>query len=174
MSAAVRPHVLIRAMQSADLKAVAAVEKAAYVYPWSLGIFRDCMLAGYHCMVLDVDGHVGGYGIMSIAASEAHLLNICVHPDWQSLGYGRRMLNALLNRAGQAGAETVFLEVRPSNSVALEPVSFGRLPSYRRASRLLSGRRAGARTPSCLRCRSAPPESHLTPFQSIRHANRAS
>jgi [ribosomal protein S18]-alanine N-acetyltransferase len=119
MSAAVRPHVLIRAMQSADLKAVAAVEKAAYVYPWSLGIFRDCMLAGYHCMVLDVDGHVGGYGIMSIAASEAHLLNICVHPDWQSLGYGRRMLNALLNRAGHAGAETVFLEVRPSNSVAL-------------------------------------------------------
>ncbi len=119
MSAAVRPHVLIRAMQSADLKAVATVEKAAYVYPWSLGIFRDCMLAGYHCMVLDVDGHVGGYGIMSIAASEAHLLNICVHPDWQSLGYGRRMLNALLNRAGHAGAETVFLEVRPSNSVAL-------------------------------------------------------
>lgn len=119
MSAAVRPRIRIRAMQPADLRAVAVVESAAYGYPWSLGIFRDCLLAGYHCMVLDMDGDVAGYGIMSIAASEAHLLNICVHPDWQRLGYGRRMLNALLNRAEQAGAETVFLEVRPSNSVAL-------------------------------------------------------
>ncbi len=119
MIAAVRPHARIRVMQSADLKAVAVVEKAAYVYPWSLGIFRDCLLAGYHCMVLDMDGHIVGYGIMSIAAGEAHLLNICIHPDWQGVGLGRRMLNSLLSRAELAGAQTVFLEVRPSNAVAL-------------------------------------------------------
>jgi hypothetical protein len=35
MSAAVRPRHEIRLMQPSDLKAVAAVERAAYDYPWS-------------------------------------------------------------------------------------------------------------------------------------------
>jgi ribosomal-protein-alanine N-acetyltransferase len=120
MSAAVHPRTEIRLMQPSDLKAVAAVERAAYAYPWSLGIFRDCLLAGYYCLVLDVGGAVTGYGIMSIAAGEAHLLNLCVHPSAQHCGYGRRLLNALLLKAGDAAAERVFLEVRPSNAVALE------------------------------------------------------
>ena len=107
-------------MQPADLKAVAAVERAAYQYPWSLGIFRDCLLAGYHCLVLDVAGSVTGYGIMSIAAGEAHLLNLCVHPNAQHFGYGRRLLSALMLRAGEADADKVFLEVRPSNEIALK------------------------------------------------------
>jgi ribosomal-protein-alanine N-acetyltransferase len=119
MSAAVNPRTEIRLMQPADLKGVAAVERDAYQFPWSLGIFRDCLLAGYQCLVLDVGGMVTGYGIMSIAAGEAHLLNLCVHPDSQRLGYGRRLLNALLARAADADADRVFLEVRPSNAVAL-------------------------------------------------------
>jgi ribosomal-protein-alanine N-acetyltransferase len=119
MSAAVHPRTEIRLMQPSDLKAVAAVERAAYHYPWSLGISRDCLLAGYYCLVLDVAGSVTGYGIMSIAAGEAHLLNLCVHPSAQRLGYGRRLLNALLLKAADAQADKVFLEVRPSNSTAL-------------------------------------------------------
>jgi len=119
MSAALHPRTEIRLMQPADLKAVAAVERAAYQYPWSLGIFRDCLLAGYHCLVLDVAGTVTGYGIMSIAAGEAHLLNLCVHPNAQHFGYGRRLLSALMLRAADADADKVFLEVRPSNEIAL-------------------------------------------------------
>jgi ribosomal-protein-alanine N-acetyltransferase len=106
-------------MQPTDLRAIAGVERAAYEFPWSLGIFRDCLLAGYYCLVLDVDGRVSGYTIMSIAASEAHVLNLCVHPDVQHLGYGRRLLTALLKKARDARVEKVFLEVRPSNAVAL-------------------------------------------------------
>lgn len=119
MSAAVHPRTEIRLMQPADLKSVASVERAAYQFPWSLGIFRDCLLAGYYCLVLDVGGSVTGYGIMSIAAGEAHLLNLCVHPNAHNLGYGRRLLGALLMKAEDAGADKVFLEVRPSNKVAL-------------------------------------------------------
>jgi len=118
MSAAVHPRTEIRLMQAADLKAVAAVERAAYQFPWSLGIFRDCLLAGYHCLLLDVGGSVTGYGIMSIAAGEAHLLNLCVHPHAQRLGYGRKLLTYILELAEEEGAERVFLEVRPSNTTA--------------------------------------------------------
>lgn len=120
MSAALHPRTEIRLMQPADLKSVASVERAAYQYPWSLGIFRDCLLAGYYCVVLDVGGSVTGYGVMSIAAGEAHLLNLCVHPNAQHLGYGRRLLSAMLMKADDAGTDRVFLEVRPSNAVALK------------------------------------------------------
>ena len=94
-------------MQPADLKAVAAVERVAYQFPWSLGIFRDCLLAGYHCLVLEIGGSVTGYGIMSIAAGEAHLLNLCVHPNAHHLGYGRRLLAAMLTK-------TLATEVGPA------------------------------------------------------------
>ncbi len=106
-------------MQPTDLRSIAAVERAAYDYPWSVGIFRDCLLAGYYCLVLELEGRVMGYTIMSIAAAEAHVLNLCVHPDAQHLGFGRRLLNALLAKARDSKADKVFLEVRPSNSVAL-------------------------------------------------------
>ena len=106
-------------MRPPRIAAASAVERAAYQYPWSLGIFRDCLLAGYNCLVLDVGGSVTGYGIMSVAAGEAHLLNLCVHPNAQRLGYGRRLLNAMMLRAADAGAGKIFLEVRPSNQVAL-------------------------------------------------------
>ena len=120
MSAALSPRTEIRLMQPSDLKTVAAVERAAYEYPWSLGIFRDCLLAGYYSVVLDVAGIVTGYGIMSIAAAEAHLLNLCVHPSSQRMGYGRKLLNAVLAKAQDTGADKVFLEVRPSNQRALQ------------------------------------------------------
>jgi ribosomal-protein-alanine N-acetyltransferase len=106
-------------MRAADLGGVQLVEQAAYDYPWSRAVFRDCLLAGYFSLVLDVDGQVSGYSIMSIAAAEAHVLNLCVHPDLRRRGYGRRLLNALLFRAQDARVKQVLLEVRPSNTAAI-------------------------------------------------------
>ena len=139
MNAAVLPQSQIRAMRPADLQAVAEVELASYQFPWNIGIFRDCLLAGYQSLVLDIRGNVSGYCIMSIAAGEAHLLNICIHPSCQRLGYGRRLLVEALARAREIGVETVFLEVRPSNDVAImlyRSLGFrliGRRPSYYQA-----------------------------------------
>jgi ribosomal-protein-alanine N-acetyltransferase len=140
MSAAVEPRTQIRLMLPADLKAVARVEQDSYAYPWSLGIFRDCLLAGYHSLVLDVGGAVTGYAIMSTAASEAHILNLCVHPAARRFGYGRRLLNALLVRADEAEVDRAFLEVRPSNKAAINLyrsagfVEIGVRPSYYQAA----------------------------------------
>lgn len=139
MNAAVMPRMQIRAMRPADLHAVAEVEIASYRFPWSLGIFRDCLLAGYQNLVLEVSGQLSGYCIVSIAAGEAHLLNICIHPSLQRLGYGRQLLLTALGQARDAGVETIFLEVRPSNDIAIalyRSLGFrliGRRPSYYQA-----------------------------------------
>ena len=82
-------------------------------------MFRDCLLAGYQCSVLERNGEVAGYSILSIAAGEAHILNICVHPDFRSMGYGEKLLNDLLFRARSSSVREIFLEVRPSNEHAL-------------------------------------------------------
>ncbi|MBS0393834.1 MAG: ribosomal protein S18-alanine N-acetyltransferase [Proteobacteria bacterium] len=106
-------------MAEADLAEVAGLENAAYMFPWSVGIFRDCLRVGYTCRVLEVPDGLGGYGIMSMGAGEAHILNVCVRADLRGQGVGRRLMAWLLDEARAAGQGWVFLEVRPSNRPAI-------------------------------------------------------
>lgn len=108
----------IRPMSIDDLSIVVAVEASAYSHPWSEGILRDCLRVGYNCWVCELGEDLVGHAVMSIAVGEAHLLNICVGPDWQGIGVGRRLLNRMLRIAGERHADTVFLEVRASNTSA--------------------------------------------------------
>ncbi len=110
----------IRGMVHEDLSLVSDIERRSYDYPWSHGVFRDCLLAGYNCVVIERDGDVCGYGILSVAAGEAHILNLCVDPAVRSLGYGEQLLDALIGRARDSDVDQVFLEVRPSNTTALK------------------------------------------------------
>lgn len=110
---------MLRNMTHEDLSAVSNIERQSYEFPWSHGVFRDCLLAGYQCVVLERNDEVAGYSILSIAAGEAHILNICVHPDFRSMGYGEKLLDDLLFRARSTSVREIFLEVRPSNEHAL-------------------------------------------------------
>ncbi len=113
------PSALFRPMTLTDVADVIAVERASYTFPWSEGVFRDCIRVGYLCRVVEVNGEVGGYGIMSYGAGEAHILNICIRADLRGLGLGRRLMHFLLDRARAARMQDVFLEVRPSNPAAI-------------------------------------------------------
>ena len=118
MVAVARPHAEIRAMRRDDLPAVAQMEADSYDFPWSQGIFGDCLKAGHPCWVMWVEGVIAGYGVLSVAAGEAHVLNICIGPDHRGLGLGRLLMRRLLDIARWNGATRVFLEVRPSNPAA--------------------------------------------------------
>lgn len=125
-----------RAMRPQDLEAISRIELSAYPHPWTLGIFRDCLSSGYECWVLERSGELIGYGVLSVASGEAHVLNLCVAPSEQGAGLGRRILSRLLDLARWHHAERVFLEVRPSNTHAIalyDRVGFneiGRRPNY--------------------------------------------
>ena len=109
----------LRAMQERDLDQVVGIEQAAYDFPWTPGIFRDCLRGGYGCWVLDRGGVVIGYGVLNVAANEAHILNVCVAPEAQGEGHGRHLVRRLIDLARWHRAERVFLEVRPSNPRAI-------------------------------------------------------
>jgi ribosomal-protein-alanine N-acetyltransferase len=121
MIAAVKDLVpTIREMRYRDVQDIVAIEVSTYSFPWTETIFRDCLLAGYISVVLEHAGQMQGYAIMSLAAAEAHLLNLCVAERLRRRGYGRRLLQHLLAQAQSAGAQRVQLEVRPTNHAALE------------------------------------------------------
>jgi ribosomal-protein-alanine N-acetyltransferase len=136
MVTAALPAVELRAMRREDLDQVLALELASYEFPWTPGIFRDCLQAGHNCWVLVHDGQIAGYGILSVAAGEAHVLNLCTGPMYRGMGYGRRLLKRLTDLARWYGAERIYLEVRPSNPQAqalylsVGFVEIGRRPNY--------------------------------------------
>ncbi|MDO9106079.1 MAG: ribosomal protein S18-alanine N-acetyltransferase [Methylovulum sp.] len=108
----------LRRMTVSDLPEVLAIERKNYQFPWEEDIFKDCFKAGYSCWVCEELDKVLGYSLVSIAVGEAHILNISVDPAEQKQGIGRKMLENLLEVA-RGKAETVFLEVRPSNTGAI-------------------------------------------------------
>ena len=120
LSARLEAHIRIRPMTDSDLGAVLEVERLAYEFPWSEGIFRDCLRVGYCCWVLEFRDLVEGYGIMAVGgAGESHILNLCIRPASHGKGLGRRLLVHLLETAHAHRADTTLLEVRPSNTRAI-------------------------------------------------------
>lgn len=113
-----QPALDFRPMQADDLEQVLEIERQSYPHPWTQLIFSDCLHAGYSCWVCGKHGVVEAYGILSVAAGESHLLNICVRAESRQQGIGRKMLRHLISIARRHEAEVIFLEVRPSNTSA--------------------------------------------------------
>jgi len=112
------PLLQLRPMQATDVDEVLQLELRCYEFPWTGNIFHDCLGVGYCCWIYKLNDKIIGYGVMSVAVGEAHILNICVDPEMQSQGLGRSLLERLLNLARKHRADTAFLEVRESNRAA--------------------------------------------------------
>lgn len=107
-------------MKLENLPSILAIEHRAYAFPWTDHIFLDCVNAGYAGWIVCHDhGNLVGYALMSVALDEAHVLNLCVDPDWQGRGIGRMLMQHLLSEARKARATVMLLEVRKTNTAAL-------------------------------------------------------
>ncbi len=109
----------IRPLTPDDLGAVMEIETRAYDFPWTEGIFRDCLRVGYCCWCYENEHTLLGYGVMSAAAGESHILNLTVRPESQRQGIGSLLLRHFQRLARRHGADTLMLEVRPSNRGAI-------------------------------------------------------
>lgn len=123
----------IRAMQQSDVDRVYAIETIAHHTPWGHDILRDCVLVGYDCRVLEIEKsgqwQLASYVISRYSDAVCHVLNLCVAPDLQGQGYGRALLQAVID-APTRTISSLVLEVRPSNTVALhlyEKIGFLRI-----------------------------------------------
>jgi ribosomal-protein-alanine N-acetyltransferase len=107
-------------MLLADLDEVCALEQSVYPHPWSRGNFADSLSVGYHAWVLRDQGELAGYFLLMGALDESHLLNVSVAAQRQGQGLGRYLLDKVAACARGLAAESILLEVRPSNLRALK------------------------------------------------------
>lgn len=108
-------------LTEAQLPAVLDIEQRAYTFPWTEGIFRDCLKAGYSSWIVqDRSGCMLAYALMTMAVGEAHILNLAVDPMLRRQGLARFLLTHLLRIARAAHTTVVLLEVRRSNKAAIQ------------------------------------------------------
>jgi len=115
-----QPNINICPMQQADVEEILKIEHSLYEFPWTEEIFNDCLRVGYCCWLLMEDDEIAAYSILSAAAGESHLLNLCVRKSSQRRGYGRQLMEHMLKVAKGHDANVCLLEVRPTNKSAVE------------------------------------------------------
>jgi ribosomal-protein-alanine N-acetyltransferase len=105
-------------MSVEHLDRVVAIEEGVHGHPWTRGNFEDSIAAGYDCWVACCGSTLVGYGVLTAAAGEAHLLDLSVAPEWHHQGIGGELARFLMQIARERGAARMYLEVRPSNLAA--------------------------------------------------------
>lgn len=123
-----------------DVAAVTALEQETFSTPWSEETFRALQQRGTDVEIwvaeeplgasadLGVDdassgrsqSDVKGYAVMWCFADQAELANLAVRPEQRGKGVGSALLDQVLDRCSDRGAESIFLEVRRSNGAAQE------------------------------------------------------
>lgn len=110
----------LRPADRADVATLATIERASFSDPWSVRSFEK-LLDAAHARVTVVEGPTGtinGFTVVMLAADEAELANLAVAPAHRGEGLGRVLLATAIDQAREAGARTLYLEVRPSNGAA--------------------------------------------------------
>ncbi|MBP7331851.1 MAG: ribosomal protein S18-alanine N-acetyltransferase [Firmicutes bacterium] len=107
-------------MSAAHLDQVLEIEKVSFPTPWSrdsfMGEIQQNDFALY--IVAVYDGAVIGYGGMWLIFNEAHITNVAVRPDLRGKNIGKALMLEIIRQAVIRGANSMTLEVRPSNKTA--------------------------------------------------------
>lgn len=107
-------------MRKEDLEQVSAMEAACFSMPWSKKSFEENLNRSDAVYVVARDGDkVLGYCGAYVILNEADINQVAVEPLHRKKGVGGKMLAALLEKLGKAGADAVTLEVRKSNEAAI-------------------------------------------------------
>lgn len=107
-------------MRKEDLEQVSAMEAACFSMPWSKKSFEENLNRSDAVYMVARDGDkVLGYCGAYVILNEADINQVTVEPLHRKKGVGGKMLAALLDKLGKAGADAVTLEVRKSNEAAI-------------------------------------------------------
>ncbi|SDY60419.1 ribosomal protein S18-alanine N-acetyltransferase [Tindallia californiensis] len=114
-------EIVVRQLEIEDIPGIIEIEKACFPTPWTHHAFRAEMrnkLAVYQ--VVETEGKIAAYGGMWLIMEEAHITNVAVHPSFRRRGLGRKVMEALVAEAKKKFSQRMTLEVRKSNTIALE------------------------------------------------------
>ncbi len=110
---------MISSLSPTDLPRAWHIEKRAHAFPWSEKTFASNQGERYFNCKLEAEGEMAAFAITQIVLDEATLFNIAVDPDYQRRGFGRALLEYLIDELEKRGVVTLWLEVRASNAPAI-------------------------------------------------------
>lgn len=109
----------LRPIRSDDIAQIAAIERICFPDPWSETALRLFLCEDGYAVVLCEGERVMAYGGLLWSVDEGQIINIAVSPDARRMGYGRRVMDALIEEAVRKGCMQMSLEVRASNAPAI-------------------------------------------------------
>ncbi|MGA7826169.1 MAG: ribosomal protein S18-alanine N-acetyltransferase [Geobacteraceae bacterium] len=127
--------VTLHPVTSADLEEILTLERASFHHPWTGEHILDEIQSPHSFPLLArlENGSCVGYICPMLVLDEGQILNVAVHPAYRGRGIGKMLLKTTLEQLRDKGASVVYLEVRPTNTVAIS--------LYTRCGFITNGRR---------------------------------
>lgn len=112
----------LRAVHPGDVRAVAAAEVECFSDPWPEAYFAAELFAPgrFHRVLVDPEGALVAYLFTAWQYLDLHILKIATVPRFRRQGLGRRLMAAAEEHAHFMAGETLTLEVRLTNTAAIE------------------------------------------------------
>jgi [ribosomal protein S18]-alanine N-acetyltransferase len=130
----IKKDVIIRPMTRSDIPAIVLIESRIFPDPWpSVAFEEELDNDSRGIIVAEAGGVIVGYAGYIIGPGEAHLTNIGVAPEFRGNAIAKNLLNSILEISRKGECDYIFLDVRPSNTAAINLYNqFGFFELYRR------------------------------------------
>ena len=111
----------LQTMAAEHLDQVLAIERT-FAAPWTREMFLQELRMQWdvsEALVSMRQDEVVGYVLCWFVADEVHVVNLAVQARWRRRGIGRRLMDAVCERARARGMVVATLEVRTHNEAAI-------------------------------------------------------
>ena len=107
-------------LKNEDVLMVAEIEKECFSNPWSEKAIKTAINDDLsHFIVAKIGNEVVGYGGMYSVMGEGYIYNIAVKRKYRKFGIGTNIVNELVNYSKIKSLNFLSLEVRKSNTPAI-------------------------------------------------------
>ena len=111
---------IIKKMCDADVSFAAEIENLCFVHPWSEQSIKDEMNKENSVFLMAFEGDTPiGYVGLSVVFDEGYMGNLAVIEEHRKKGVGRALMAELLSKCQKLNLAFVTLEVRQSNTPAV-------------------------------------------------------
>ncbi len=111
----------IEMMNKGHIDGIMEIENESFAIPWSRSSIEKELKNNFAIYAVAIENNkVLGYGGMWHVVNEGHITNIAVHKDYRRKGIGQAIIEKLVEIAEEKEMIGLTLEVRKSNTPALE------------------------------------------------------
>ena len=111
----------IEMMNKSHIDGIMEIENESFAIPWSRSSIEKELKNNFAIYAVAIENNkVLGYGGMWDVVNEGHITNIAVHKDYRRKGIGQAIIEKLVEIAEEKEMIGLTLEVRKSNTPALE------------------------------------------------------